>query len=106
MNLPQIPNPIEQTRAVLEAQTRVVFMLAEAQAVIAYRCLGLVGLWPQSPGERQRMVKEKAPAFAASMAAATRSLMAGQSPDKIIDAAVRPIRRKTRANASRLSRGK
>ncbi|WP_245866800.1 antifreeze protein [Oceaniglobus roseus] len=78
-------------------------MLSEAQTVIAYRMLGMAGLWAVAPSENHRMLAEKAPALMASSFAATQAMMAGKRPDQILDAAVRPLGQKTRANARRLS---
>jgi hypothetical protein len=79
-------------------------MLFEAQNVIAYRMLGMAGLWSVAPNETHRMVGEKAPALIASSAAAAQAMLAGKRPDQILDAAVKPLGRRTRANARRLSR--
>lgn len=79
-------------------------LLVEAQAVMAYRTMGLLGLWAASPGESRRMVAEKAPAFAEAAMAASRAALLGRRPDEIVGAWIRPLRRKTRSNARRLGR--
>lgn len=79
-------------------------MMAEAQMVIGYRMLGMAGLWAVAPTENTVMITEKPGALLASGIAASQAFMAGKSPDKIIDAAVRPLGVKTRSNASRLSK--
>jgi len=79
-------------------------MLAEAQTVIAYRTLGMAGLWAVAPSENARMFTEKPAVLMASGMGAAQAMISGQSPDKIIDAAVRPLGVKTRSNARRLSR--
>lgn len=79
-------------------------MLSEAQTVIAFRTLGMFGGWPVSPSETHRMVLEKGPAFIRSYGDALAATMQGKSADKIADAALKPIGRKTRSNARRLSR--
>jgi hypothetical protein len=79
-------------------------LLVEAQLVMTYRTLGMVGLWTVSPGENRRMIAEKAPAFAEAAIAASRAAAAGRRPDEIVGAWVKPLRRKTRLNARRLSR--
>ncbi len=79
-------------------------MLAEAQTVIALRMSGMAGLWTLAPGETTRMVSEKQQAFSESMLAVTAAAMGGQSPEAILNAAVRPLGRRTRANAKRLGR--
>jgi len=78
-------------------------MMTEAQAVIAYRTFGMMGLWAVAPTENDRMVSEKMPAFLAASQAATLAAMSGKSPDKIAAAWLRPIGGKTRANQRRLS---
>lgn len=79
-------------------------MLAEANTVIAFRLMGMAGGWPVSPSENTRMVVEKGPAFIRAYGAAATAAMKGRRPDEIAEAALRPIGRKTRANAKRLSR--
>lgn len=99
-------DPFEVGVALWEYQVQAAFMLAEAQAVIAYRTLGMMGLWPVSDRERRRMLSEKPPAFAAAVLAASLAAARGNRPDQIMSAAMRPIRRRTRANARRLGRGR
>ena len=79
-------------------------MIGEAQAVIAYRTFGMMGLWPVASSENDRMVSEKLPAFVAASQAATMAALLGKSPDKIMAAWLRPIGGKTRANQRRLSK--
>ena len=77
-------------------------LLVETQFVMAYRTMGLLGLWAAAPGESRRMIDEKGPAFAEAALAASRAAMLGRRPDEIMGAWVRPLRRKTRSNARRL----
>lgn len=86
------------------ASTGLTHLMLDAQAVMAYRTLGMMGLWAVAPGETQRMVNEKAPAFAQAMMAATRATLAGQRPDQIFGAWMAPLRRRARSNARRLGR--
>ena len=79
-------------------------MMSEAQSVIAYRTFGMMGLWPVTAGENDRMVSEKLTAFAAASQGATFAAMTGKSPDKIMAAWLRPIGGKTRSNQRRLSK--
>lgn len=81
-------------------------LLIETQFVMAYRTMGMVGLWTASPGENRRMVSEKAPAFAEAAEAASRAVMLGHRPDEVMGAWIRPLRRKTRSNARRLGRSR
>ena len=79
-------------------------MLAEANTVIAFRVLGMAGGWPVSPTESTRMVLEKGPAFMRAYGEASTAALKGRRLDEIAEAALRPISRKTRSNAKRLSR--
>lgn len=79
-------------------------MMAEAQTVIALRLCGMAGLWPTRPIETTRMVAEKWPAFVQSAGAAGAAAMQGHGPHRIAEAALRPIRLKTRSNSRRLRR--
>ena len=79
-------------------------MLAEAQTVIALRMMGMAGLWRLADGETTRMFTEKQEAFAQSAFDGALAAMRGQSPDRVLSAVVRPLGRKTSANARRLGR--
>ncbi|AZQ68877.1 antifreeze protein [Silicimonas algicola] len=79
-------------------------MMAEAQMVMAYRMMGMAGVWPVSPSENARMMSEKIPAFISASGAATSAAMSGKRPDQILEAALRPIGLKTRANSRRLGK--
>lgn len=79
-------------------------MLAEANMVIAMRMMGMGGMWRVTPSENARMVQEKSDAAIAAGAAMTRAMLAGQSPAKIALAGMKPVRAKTRANATRLAK--
>lgn len=79
-------------------------LLLETQLVMSYRLLGMAGLRAATKGENRRMVDEKAPAFFEATLAATRATMSGGGPDEVMGAWMRPLRRKTRANARRLGK--
>ena len=79
-------------------------MMAEAQAVIGYRVMGMAGLWAVARSENDRMLSEKVPAFAEAMRGGTLAAMSGKSPAQILDAAVQPLGRKTGANSRRLAK--
>lgn len=81
-------------------------MLVEAQTTITLRLLGMAGLWPVSRTEGQRMLTEKPGAFVESAGAAITAAMTGKRPDQVMAAALKPIRKKTRANSRRLSKGR
>ena len=80
-------------------------MLAwETQLVMTMRIMGMAGLWSVVPTENARMVSEKAPAFAEAARAAGAAAIAGHRPDEVAAAWARPLRRRTSANARRLTR--
>lgn len=79
-------------------------MIAEANMVIAMRLMGMGGMWRVTPTENARMVQEKSDVAIASGAAMSRAMLAGHSPAKVALAAMKPVRDKTRANATRLTK--
>jgi hypothetical protein len=81
-------------------------LMAETQTVMTLRLLGMAGVWPVAPGENNRMVSEKAPAFARAQLAMTRAAMRGARPDQIIAAGLKPLGRKTGSNSRRLLKGR
>lgn len=85
---------------------RTTHMLAAAQSVITLRTLGAFGLWPVTASEARRMWMEKPGAFAESAGRVTSAMIELKRPDQILDAAIIPFERKTRANSKRLSRSR
>ena len=79
-------------------------MMAEAQAVITYRLLGMAGVWSVTPAESTRMVTEKTKAFGQSASAASQALFQGRPPEKVLSRALAPIGSKTSSNYKRLSK--
>ncbi|UWR21364.1 antifreeze protein [Sulfitobacter sp. S190] len=77
---------------------------AEAQAVIGMRMLGMAGIWSVTRNENNRMLSEKAYALTKSGTDAARVMARGGPPEKIAQAAIKPIRQTTRANAKRLAK--
>lgn len=77
-------------------------LATEAQTVIALRLAGFAGAWPMHPSEAVRMVSEKVEAGHDSVRAAMVAGLSGRDPAAIAMAAIRPVRRRTRANARRL----
>lgn len=77
-------------------------LMAETQMVMTLRLWGMAGLWPVAASETNRMVSEKAPAFAEAQMAMAQAAMRGKRPDEIMAAGLRPLRRKTGANSRRL----
>ena len=94
------PTPIQM----MSLSIRTATMLAEAQMVIGMRMLGMAGMWRVTPSENARMVQEKLEAVQQSAISATRAAMQGKSPAVIADHALKPISRRTSANAKRLAR--
>jgi hypothetical protein len=80
------------------------WLAAEAGTVIAIRSMGLAGMWNTTARERIRMLDEKPRAFAEAGLAAAKAAAGGSPPVAVAAAAVVPLRRRTRANAARLSK--
>ncbi|KGJ04549.1 antibiotic ABC transporter [Paracoccus versutus] len=78
-------------------------MAWESQMVIALRTAGMMGLVRQDAAEPQRMVVEKADAASEALQAALRAAGRGERADRVMAAALRPYRKRTRANVRRLS---
>ena len=93
-------NPFDLMRPAIEASK----MMVEAQQVIALRMAGMAGIWSMGPHENQRMIDEKVEAMTESGKAVITAGMAGKSAGAVATAGIRPLRRRTRANASRLSK--
>lgn len=80
------------------------FVMAEAQGVIMMRIMGALGLWSVPKTENSRMLNEKVFAFVKGSTDATAAAIAGQTPDVVAAAAIKPIRQTTRANHRRLTK--
>ncbi|MDS9468658.1 antibiotic ABC transporter [Paracoccus sp. MBLB3053] len=78
----------------------------ESQMVIAMRTAGMMGLVRQDATEPTRMVVEKANAASEAMFAALQAAGRGDRADRVVAAALRPYRRRTKANVRRLSNKK
>ena len=89
---------------IFRSWTNAVALMAETQAVIGFRMLGLAGIWAVTPSENRRMVDEKLPAFTEALIAGTIAGSRGRSPAQIMDATLRPLRRRTRQNSRRLAK--
>ncbi|MEQ3626516.1 MAG: antifreeze protein [Celeribacter sp.] len=96
--------PYNVTLNTWRAGVSAMLLATEAQTVMAYRMMGLAGLWSVDAKENSRMMSEKPPAFAASAIAASTAMMRGQRPDQVMTAAMVPLKRKTSSNVKRLSR--
>lgn len=100
MTVTRIASPIDLWTNTLQAG----FILAEANAVITMRVMGMAGLWSVAPSENGRMISEKVYATTKAMTDSTKAAMTGARPDQITAAAMKPIRQKTRTNAKRLAK--
>ncbi|GHF40961.1 antifreeze protein [Seohaeicola zhoushanensis] len=79
-------------------------LMAETQAVIGFRLLGMAGVWSVTATENRRMIEEKLPAFTESLVAATLAGSRGGSPAQVLHASIKPLRKRTRQNSRRLAR--
>lgn len=79
-------------------------MMAEAQAVMTMRMMGMAGFWGMGRGEESRMVLEKQQAFAQAGLAMWKAALGGGQPQAVMRAGIRPLGRKTTGNVRRLSR--
>lgn len=80
------------------------YLMAESHAVITMRMMGMAGVWSVTPAEDGRMISEKVYAMTKAATDATKVAITGGTADQIAAAAIKPIRRKTRANAKRLGK--
>lgn len=76
----------------------------DSQMVIMLRTAGMMGLLKQDAAEPQKMVMEKAAAAGEAMEAALHAAARGRRADQVMAAALRPYRRRTKANARRLTK--
>lgn len=95
------PSPFEFWRPAMQMAR----IAVESQTIVALRLTGMAGLWPMAPVETFRMVTEKIDAGHASALAAFQASLSGKGPATVAMAALRPVRRHTRANAKRLRAG-
>jgi hypothetical protein len=77
--------------------------IIDAQAVMAMRMAGMMGLWTVSHRETSRMFQEKPRAAVKSAIAMQKAMAAGQTPDQVMRAGLEPISRKVGKNARRLA---
>jgi hypothetical protein len=96
--------PMMTPSQMIQLSLKTGMMLMEAQMVIGMRMMGMAGMWRVTPSENSRMVSEKLEAVQQSAMSATRAALQGKSPAVIVDHALKPIRRRTKANAKRLTR--
>ncbi len=96
-----LPNGLAQTSRLWMQVAQIAF---ESQVVISFRVAGMMGILPQQSNESHRMVQEKLDAAQEAGFAMFRAATRGASADKIMSAALRPYRRRTKANARRLTK--
>jgi hypothetical protein len=92
-------NPADFWRSALQASQ----IMVESQTVIALRLAGMAGFWPMGGAEAARMVQEKMDATVEASQAMLRAGMAGGDLNAMAAAAMKPIRKRTNANAKRLT---
>ncbi|MCQ0971688.1 antibiotic ABC transporter [Paracoccus sp. TK19116] len=97
-------SPIAKVALPWSLWSEMAWIAAESQMIIGLRMMGLLGLTNQSPGEPFRMVAEKQAAATESLFAMTEAASRGASADRVMSAALRPYRKRTRANSRRLGR--
>jgi hypothetical protein len=76
----------------------------EAQQVIALRLWGIASGTARGRREQQRMAQEKLGAFTEAAIAAGAAAMLGRGGPAVVRAGMRKLRRRVRANRSRLMR--
>lgn len=77
-----------------------------SQTVMTLRTLGMMGAWPVSPGENEKMWTEKPAAFTDAYWGALTAMSRHASPDQIVRAALKPVAKVASANAKRLTGAK
>lgn len=87
------------------ASTAVGQMMAETQWVIALRLWGFAGAWSLPPGEAERMMSEKGPAWMAAWQKAAEAMASGAGPAVAAQRAALRLHGPARANRRRLVRG-
>ncbi|MFW8635324.1 antifreeze protein [Cribrihabitans pelagius] len=90
--------------AMLKFQTQAALTAMEASAVIWMRVMGWAGVWSVLPSENSRMVTEKKKAFHQAGTKLVLGTMKGQDAAKTLSQAIKPVRRTTKSNASRLAK--
>lgn len=88
--------------SILSLQAKTAAFLLETQTVMALRMLGMSGVLPLQRDESLVMFAEKAPALVRAISAGNTALMLGKRPDQVLDAALKPLASKVRANRKRL----
>lgn len=79
-------------------------MATDVPFVVAMRMMGMTGVWSVPDNEHHDMIREKAPVFTEALVSSTLTAIAGRGPDRVMQAAIEPISRKTRDNRLRLAR--
>lgn len=97
-------SPFPTAAEIMRLTVRSSVMLSEAQMVMSLRLMGMAGLWPVAKAETSRMVTEKLDAMQEANMAAFRAICRGAGPVDVAEAVLRPVRKRTRANAARLSK--
>lgn len=101
---PSLTDLLEPQMQAFRSWSNALALMAETQAVIGYRLMGIAGFWSVTPSENQRMVNEKLPAFTEAIVAGAMAGTRGKTPAQVVDATLRPLRRRTRQNSRRLAK--
>ncbi|MEM9349389.1 MAG: antifreeze protein [Pseudomonadota bacterium] len=96
--------PLKDPYAIAWTSIRLANLWVETQMVVAYRVLGMVGIWSVTEAEKRRMIEEKTPAFVESATAASIAILRARNPADIMEAAMQPIERKAKSNRRRLAK--
>ena len=97
---PVFANPF----SLLTLQTQATLTAMEAGAVIWMRMMGWAGIWSVLPSENARMVTEKHKAFTEAGTRLMLGNLKGQNTQTTLSHALKPIRRTTKSNVTRLTR--
>ncbi|MGC1497170.1 MAG: antifreeze protein [Sulfitobacter sp.] len=87
----------------MKLQNQMTSLMLDTQTVMTLRLMGVSGAIPARRGEND-MVAEKAPAMVDAFTAGAKAAMAGNTPDQIMSAAIKPLSQKVRANRKRLTK--
>lgn len=96
--------PMISPFGLIELSLRNAMMMSEAGMIIWMRMMGVGGMWRVTPSENARMVEEKFAAVMEGATAASRVAMRGGHPFAIVDAGMKPARKRTSANVKRLAK--
>ena len=97
-------SPFPSLLDLYKVNLQVGMVMAESNAVVSMRMLGMAGFWSVTDTENSRMISEKVYASTRAVTEAGKVMMGAGRPDEVLSAAMKPIRKETRANAKRLAK--